>query len=367
MAVSGLLSVLVLGAAALFSNGLAPLSDVTAPPAIGTLSATDCGTCHARIYEQWASSRHRHSFTNSVFRASYHRSPEPWCVYCHAPLPEQAAAILGTQRPSIETSLVGEGVNCAVCHVRGGEILSVRAPTLAGTAAHPMRHEPLLASAEFCGGCHQFNWPHDDAPLRYTTEPMQDTLSEWRNSISARSGKNCQQCHMPTGSHNFLGGHDAALVRRTVNARVARLPSGQIRVTLRATAAGHRVPTGDPFRRLCVELCQEPVCTQPTQRILFWRVFAKSGDRFVLDYDLAIPPPQNEQPAQQSITVRGLPASVRFYRVLYQFAAPGTESLLRRQDRQVELVHGAILENQRAEGAPATPSSSSSSPSDKGM
>lgn len=367
MAVSGLLSGLVLGTAALFDNGLAALSDVTPPPAIGTLFAAGGGTCHARIYEQWVRSRHGRSFTNSVFRASYHMTPEPWCVYCHAPLPEQAAAILSSPGLNVGAPLVGEGVNCAVCHVRKGTILSARPPSPAATAAHPMRHEPLLASAEFCGGCHQFNWPHDDAPLRYTTEPMQDTLSEWSKSAAARSGQGCQQCHMPSGSHNFLGGHDAELMRRTVYGRVTRLPNGQVMVTLRAMAAGHRVPTGDPFRRLCVELCEETTCEHPLRRILFWRHFAKKEDRFALDHDLAIPAPQNEQPAERSIAVRGLPASARFYRVLYQFAAPGTEGLLRREDRQIELGRGAILANKLARSHSSLPCCFASPPSAKGM
>lgn len=348
MGALGLLGLLVLfgqlatAGGALFTNGLAPLQGVTPPPALG-LSAQECGLCHGRTYAQWAASRHARAWTNAVFRASYRLSPERWCVYCHAPLPEQASLIADAPWPIVPAPLVAEGVNCAACHVRGGRILTPRPPSAAASAAHPMQHEPSLASAGFCGGCHQFNWPHDAPPLRYTAEPMQDTLAEWQRSAPGRAGTSCQQCHMPSGNHMFPGGHDRALMQKTVSAEVARSGRDEVRITLHASGAGHSVPTGDPFRRLCVELCTEPGCARPLRRVLFFRRFGRTAGRLALELDRTVPPPQQGPRADVVSRQTEVPEAARYFRVLYQFAAPGTEPLLRGEDLQIELVRGVIM------------------------
>ncbi|MFO0577497.1 MAG: hypothetical protein U1A78_26130 [Polyangia bacterium] len=82
------------------------------------------------------------------------------------------------------------------------------------------------------------------------------------------------------------------VMQKTVSAEVARSGPDEVLITLRASGAGHRVPTGDPFRRLCVELCTEPGCSRPLRRVLFLRRFGRTAGRFALEQDRTVPPPQ---------------------------------------------------------------------------
>ena len=138
-----MLALVVLAAPPLLEQGRRPLRDVTPPAEVGSLSARACGACHEAEYRQWAGSRHAQAFTNSLFAASFGRKPQAWCVHCHAPLPEQLAPAL--EPGGKEEPLLAEGVNCAACHVRGGEVLTAREPDPAALSAHPVRREPKLA------------------------------------------------------------------------------------------------------------------------------------------------------------------------------------------------------------------------------
>lgn len=329
-----------------FEQARQPLQHVRLPPSIPSLFATDCRPCHEAQYQQWRGSRHAESFTNRIFAASFRREPLRWCVYCHAPLPAQEQALRGVRLvPAVVDPLVAEGINCAVCHVRDGAILGTRPPSPAGLRAHPMRQAPELGRSTFCAGCHQFNFPRQGLPIRYTAEPMQDTLAEWRRAPHSPS---CQQCHMEKGSHRFPGGHDVALLRETISARLLRLPSGQLQVTLTAHKAGHRVPTGDPFRRIVLKLYRDRGQAEPLQRYAFGRQFRRppgaAADAWTLAQDTSIPPPQAGQSASHVLTLptdAGKPAAT-FFRLLYSYPAPSSVPDLAEEDIAVELQHGAI-------------------------
>lgn len=341
----------------LFEQARRPLQHVTPPPRIASLSATDCGPCHRAIYDQWRHSRHAQSFTNRIFAASFRREPLRWCVYCHAPLPAQVEALRDARsvRPG-RSPLVDEGVNCAVCHVRDGAILSARPPSTAALRAHPVRLTPELAKAEFCGGCHQFNFPRIGVPIRYTHQPMQDTLAEWRHTPQRRT---CQNCHMPAGAHRFPGGHDTALLRDTVRASVRRLPDGRLQVELHASNAGHRVPTGDPFRRLELQLYANGTDAELLARYSFARRFRKppGGDAFswVLAHDLTIPPPADGRQATRTIDLPAPDAATpaRFWRLHLAYAAGSSLPDLRGDDVSVEIARGQVMDALPAEPGPA--------------
>jgi len=282
------LTLVVLAAPPLFEQGLRPLRDVKPPPEVGSLSARECGGCHEAEYRQWAGSRHASAFTNTLFTASFERQPRAWCVNCHAPLPEQRGPALGRGARK-EDPLLAEGVNCAACHVRGGEVLTAREPDLAALSAHPMRREPKLATSEFCGGCHEFNVPVRDAhPFRYSDTPMQETLSEWASSSAAARGVTCQGCHMPEGRHTFPGAHAPGLVAGALSVSFSR-EEGRLVAEVRSRDVGHRVPTGDPFRRLRLRLCREPGCAEPLATRWLMRRFSKREDGWVLAADTTVP------------------------------------------------------------------------------
>jgi hypothetical protein len=302
----------------LFEGALRPLTGVV-PPAGLTVSATSCAPCHAEVVAAWRQSAHADAFANSLFAASFKYERRAWCVSCHAPLPEQAAG-----------RLRDEGVGCAACHVRGGAILAARPATAEAEKAHPIVVEPRLAQAELCAGCHQFNWPITMDPLRYGPNPMQNTVAEWQATARAET---CVDCHMTSG-HRMPGGHDGDRVARALDVAVVARPS-QVRVRLRSHGVGHALPTGDPFRRLVVQLCAAPSCEPVLREVFFGRRFdAKHDGKLVLDTTV---PPGGER-----VLDVAKPAGARYWRLVYRYAAIGTERDLDEDERAQEISHGKI-------------------------
>ena len=210
-----------------FSSGVRPL-DVGA--AAGDVRAASCAECHEAETAAWARSRHRVSVTNEIFRAGLAAETEARCVRCHAPLPEQVREVAKTIRSGAElaaAAVAREGVSCAVCHVRDGEAH--------GNAA--------LSSDALCGACHQFAFHEKRAgELVLVDELIQTTYGEWQR-YAARGGKGtCRSCHMPDGSHDVRGAHDAELLGRSlvVGAEVGA-------VVVESRGVGHDLPSGDVF------------------------------------------------------------------------------------------------------------------------
>ena len=89
-------------------------------------------------------------------------------------------------------ALADEGVNCAVCHIRGGRVLARRK----GPASpHDTDVRADYGGPAFCAGCHQFNFPviapdpTRQGPGRvtgYTAHPMQDTVAQHARGPHAR-------------------------------------------------------------------------------------------------------------------------------------------------------------------------------------
>lgn len=322
----------VLAAPPLFEQGVRPLRDVTPPAEVGSLSARACGECHASEYRQWASSRHANAFTNTLFAASFARAPQAWCVNCHAPLPEQ------------RRSMREEGVTCAACHVRGGEVLTAREPDPAASSAHPMRREPKLATSEFCGGCHQFNVPvHGSGTFQYSTTPMQETLSEWAFSSAAARGVTCQGCHMPEGRHSFPGVHSPGLVAGALSVSFSR-EGERLVAEVRARDVGHRVPSGDPFRRLRLRLCQEPSCKAPLATRLLMRRFDMRPEGWMLAADTTVPvETASTEPVRrlEFPLTRPLPRMLH-WQLDYLLAEPDLEGRVAPQDLCLPLHEGTV-------------------------
>jgi hypothetical protein len=294
-----------------------------------------CAGCHAEIYAEWQGSRHAGAHAARSFLAAFRREPQPWCLSCHAPLPAAQAALqdvprrteLAALQDRLAATPASEGVGCILCHARNGRILSPRPPSAAAQAAHPMQLEPALGTPEFCAGCHQVNWPRQLRPLAYSAVPMLDTLAEFR-AAGAPSGR-CQSCHMRAGAHDFAGGHDPALWRRTLTARAVRLAPDRVRIDLCATGAGHRVPTGDPFHRLQLDLCADAACELPLASHTLGRVFTQSHGEQRLLRDTRLPAPAPGQRAVVQHVMLALPPdspqALRL-RVSYLYVAPSTES-----------------------------------------
>jgi RNase P subunit RPR2 len=338
----GAVAVLVCGTAAVVMNGsrkvrlpvsTAPVTFfdesrqgitlASLPRGIHSLSAEECGRCHTREHSQWQESAHARSVTEPVFTAAFHAEQRFLCRSCHSPLIEQHPTLvyrmesrpsvllhgsepqgdpattaefraqLATQQmraggafpavtepnPHYNATLAREGVNCVTCHVRDGTVLTTK-QSARTDVPHSLTYSPMLAKADFCGGCHQFAVPNpsahpfettprqgsrivtalqrrqareqqvrqlarlhammrdsvstaalqkEDPPVppepgidqQYQTEArVQDTLAEFRMSPAAMKGETCQSCHMPEsggrGQHHWPGRDDLAMLRRAV-------------------------------------------------------------------------------------------------------------------------------------------------------
>jgi len=215
------------------------------------LHAARCGTCHPTQHEAWRGSRHGRAMGPGV-TGQYHGATEAFvneCDGCHAPLPEQ-----GRARGS---SLRGEGVTCAACHLRAYRKHGpVRGPERGGgrLPAHGLRATPIerFGRSDFCLPCH--NLP---LTVAVAGRPLLDTWREWSQSPYLVAGVQCQHCHQPDGDHGFRGAHDQAMSRRAVRLEVSEVTDAlgvlTVDVFVQNVGAGHHFPTtATPKAVLCV-------------------------------------------------------------------------------------------------------------------
>lgn len=189
------------------------------------LLAASCGECHADEEKAFAASRHARAFTWPIFRVAYAHASTHWCDGCHRP------------DPTVTT-----GLTCTSCHV--------------ATADHA-----APAPRNVCARCHEFNTPLPDAPGA-SSAPLQSTVSEAKQ-------RRCTACHDP---HAAKGGHAVALVKSVLHV-TARAAVDATEITVSVGDTGHRFPTGDPFRRLAIAVCEDEACATKIAEETFGRSF----------------------------------------------------------------------------------------------
>jgi len=263
---------MALPAAELFSAGRTPvLTGWEATPE--RLDSDQCRTCHAATHEAWAGGTHAQAWRDPLFTRAFAREPRQWCKNCHAPLVVQHAGSVPLE----------QGINCAACHVRGGEVLGPRARA-ASTGVHAVSASAGFAGPALCEGCHQFNFPTLlGESVEYSDLPMQNTLEEWR----AARAPACNECH--TGGHALRGPQDAAWLQRLVTrARWAEPAEGLLSLELQLRPRGHSFPTGDLFHAFVLEVCREPGCARPLVRKRYGRELGKGFVSAFLVSDRAV-------------------------------------------------------------------------------
>ena len=250
--------------------GMARLADPKLPPGFRSLSHQGCVRCHGRVHYGWKLSMHSVSWVDPEVQEIWQHYGRPdSCRDCHQPFVGSRSTAEGKPAaPGFAAALAGEGITCAVCHVRDGVIL---APHEGGSRTpdskppHPVRYAPEMNESRFCADCHQ---------SVESDRPMYDTFREWEASPAAKEGIRCQDCHLPkrprvdrTGAlvpyhtHAFLGSHtDLTLMEalevdlRTDRFRYERGQTVRATVTLTNTGAGHKVPTGHPLHGIEVSV-----------------------------------------------------------------------------------------------------------------
>ncbi len=219
------------------------------------LNSKTCKSCHANEHEDWSLSRHKVSWTNPIFGEGFAVEKLITCIHCHAPLKEQAKQIYpNLNEIKIYTdSLVDEGVNCAVCHLRENKILTSKKDL--DNSAHEFIYKPEISKSEFCANCHEFEFHFmRKNKLVYMKEKMQSTYSEWLNyKTKSTNPKTCQGCHMPEGKHIFPGAHSRQNLKDSISLNIENLNLGY-KFILKTKEVGHDFPTGDLFRNITLEV-----------------------------------------------------------------------------------------------------------------
>jgi len=256
----------------LFEPAAPSVPFVEVPGSLPSLSAQTCDACHGPFVEDWRASGHGQAWSDPLYREALEAAQEPvYCLRCHLPLSNQRSNLVKAydeatlSRPRLEPNLRfdptlrSEGVTCAACHVRQGEVYGPRT-LLPGQAPHPVTHHPDLADPAMCAACHQLAWPGTE------DKPLYDTYREWQASAWAEAGVRCQDCHMPlevgriTGSrlaahpsHEVVGASDDAMLQRSLTVLVGPVPPEiqrgtelAVEVQVLNSGAGHHVPTGNP-------------------------------------------------------------------------------------------------------------------------
>jgi len=179
--------------------------------------APECGVCHKQIYQQWKGSMHAAAFTDPIWRAMVALGSEEtggkidtFCIGCHTPIGLATGDVKDvTGIFSEDTDLVSTfGVQCDACHVMSeshGTETPVGEPGNASFTLSPgvIKRGPyedcdaggiheglwssLHVSSKICANCHQSF--HGNLPL-------ERTYDEWKQSVYARKGIQCQHCHM---------------------------------------------------------------------------------------------------------------------------------------------------------------------------
>ena len=204
-------------------------------PAAQSLSALQCGRCHAKQVREWTGSVHGRAVSPGLLAQLIFADAKmvSGCQSCHAPLVEQ------NREP-----LRSEGVSCAGCHLRN--FVRHGPPRRADSALLPLPAYPLVVDstyerADFCLPCHQL--PPEDA---VNGKPLLDTYREWLSGPYMPRGVQCQHCHMPDREHSFRGVHDPETVRQGVklDVSVTRNAGGvDASIALTNVGAAHYLPT----------------------------------------------------------------------------------------------------------------------------
>ncbi len=220
-------------------------------PAQASLSAKQCGRCHAKQVGEWTGSIHALAAGPGLLGQIDHALSKPEaasCRRCHAPLAEQAD----------DLALRSEGLQCAGCHVRqwtrhGPPNVS---PSLLPLPGYPLQTLEIYERGDFCMTCHQL-------PPRTAVngKPLLNTYKEWLEGPYMKRGVQCQHCHMPDREHTFKGIHDRETFRQGFELfahAVRNADTVTVLAEIANVGAGHYLPTTPtPAVYVTIELLDE--------------------------------------------------------------------------------------------------------------
>lgn len=285
-----------------------------------------CGICHEREAKELRGAMHPASHTDPLYRGFAELARKEagdktyaFCSGCHSPSGVVSGFIPAEQEPDLPPA-AKDGVSCDICHQisslsgshgpwrePGNASIVLKSGTtvrfgdsgqVAKNSNHTGEKRDFFAKSELCASCHTVIHPVNGLRIEHTYE-------EWKSSVYAEKGIQCQDCHMRTiedavkvaetlqpvvvkgqrakdgaereiHPHFFVGGNANAdrLAGGTLHAKMAeaRLKSAArieveapataaagedlpLEVVVHNVAAGHNLPTGvTELRQMWVDL-----------------------------------------------------------------------------------------------------------------
>jgi hypothetical protein len=177
----------------------------------------ECADCHERQWEELEGSMHSLAHTDPIYRATAELARAEagqeiyaYCSGCHSPQGVSTGLIPDTPESELP-EIAKAGILCDVCH----QISQLTGPTgpwgEPGNASfvlspdedrkfgppvgdndasdHEVETRDFLARSEFCAACHTIIHPLNGVRIEHT-------YAEWKESIYAEKGIECQDCHM---------------------------------------------------------------------------------------------------------------------------------------------------------------------------
>lgn len=177
---------------------------------------TICAGCHVDIYAQWDGSMHSNAFNDPVFQALWKIGEQETegftrnlCGGCHTAVGVLANDLVFQNGEFIAGETARKGVHCDVCHtitastyhktptgepqnasfiIEPGNIK--RGPYKDSQSQyHESAYSELHTKSEFCANCHNVFHPVNNFHI-------ENTYNEWKFSVYAQNGIQCQHCHM---------------------------------------------------------------------------------------------------------------------------------------------------------------------------
>lgn len=217
------------------SSSLLPTADIPHTPSLARVATGQnqnltpdswedpaiCGGCHTTQYQGWKGSMHSNSFKDPLFQAEWALAEKDLggnignlCGGCHSPVGMLTKTIkfdsaLGKHGGFTAPPIAENGVFCDVCHTisdstftkssvmehGNGSYLSSPGPVKRGpikdakSPYHETAYSDHHTQSAFCGNCHNIFNPLNQFPL-------ERTYDEWKYSVYAQNGVQCQDCHM---------------------------------------------------------------------------------------------------------------------------------------------------------------------------
>lgn len=175
-----------------------------------------CSGCHAEIFSQWKGSMHSSAFVDPVFQALWKLGitetkgfATNLCGGCHGAVAVVSGDLVLKDNEFRTNPIAKEGVHCDLCHTIK-ETSFLETPTYEPQNAsivvapgsvkrgpykdsvsphHETAYSELHTKSKFCANCHQVFHPVNNFHI-------ERTYDEWKYSVYAQNGIQCQDCHM---------------------------------------------------------------------------------------------------------------------------------------------------------------------------